>query len=256
MDTHSEIQILHVTAIEVTAQLLLRPQLLELQKAGFGVRVACCPTGEHFDRSLNSFDPIEIEFPRHLRPIKVVRACFRLVKLLRSMKPDVVHIHTPSVALTSRWIPRRFIPSETRVVYTVHGFAHMWNTGRSRDFILESAERVLAARTDLMLFVSAEDAQMAAQRGYKSTLRYLGNGVGDEWFSIAPPVREPGRLRILFVGRLVREKGILDLLDAVEGLPQIDLAIAGANVAGDRGSVSGEVGRLVSGPNFTNRFTS
>jgi glycosyltransferase involved in cell wall biosynthesis len=132
-----------------------------------------------------------------------------------------------------------------KIFYTVHGFAHQWNTGKPKDILLERLERVLAHRTDVMFFQSSEDLENAKIRHYKTDLEFLSNGVGDEWFALplAPPRK--GRLKALFVGRLVEEKGIIDLLDALANVPEVELTVVGSQLPSDRGGVAEQVARLV-----------
>ena len=163
------------------------------------------------------------------------------MRLVGDLEPDLVHLHTPAAALPARLLPRWLLPRRTRLIYTVHRLAHVWDSERSRDRLLERLERTLAPRTDALLFQSQEDLQHARELHYRSRLVYLGNGVEDEWFDIPAPVA-PGRpLRALFVGRLIREKGLLDLFGAVERAPQVSLTVCGAQLPTDRNGVESEL---------------
>lgn len=233
--------ILHVTAIEKSMTHLLLPQLRALRDAGFRVLVACAPEDDKFDDVLLDFEPNSLSFPRKPRPDVMTLALRDYLSLVDRVRPDVVHLHTPAVALPARCVPRSWLPRGTKVVYTVHGFAHKWNTESIKDAVLERVERQLASRTDLMLFQAQRDLAEARKRRYRSRLRYLGNGVGNEWFELCPALRGVGTLRLLYVGRLVREKGVLDLLDAVAKVPEVDLTVAGRALRGDRGDVTREV---------------
>jgi glycosyltransferase involved in cell wall biosynthesis len=231
--------------VEVTAIDQLEPQLATLQQRGFDVRLSCQPGLNGFDPSLLPFSPVEVRYPRRLDPIAMAKASKRMVAILNELRPAAVHLHTPATALPFRLIPRRFLPKGLKVFYTVHGFAHHWGTGKSKDFVLERAERMLARRTDVMLFQSGEDLENAQLHHYRSKLVLLGNGVGDEWFALPPLRRRQGPLRAMFVGRLVREKGILDLLEAMSHVPEAELVVVGEQLPSDRGGVGEEVARLV-----------
>jgi glycosyltransferase involved in cell wall biosynthesis len=233
--------VLHVAAVEYTAQVLLLPQLCHLAQRGYDVRLACAPDGPQFPPQFSQFRPIPLAFPRSPRPRAMSGAILSFVRAVGELKPDLVHLHTPAAALPARLLPRWLFPRRTRLVYTVHGFAHVWDSGRPRDRLLERLERRLAPRTDALLFQSQEDLRRAEELGYRSRLVYLGNGVEDDWFEI-PPADTPRRpLYALFVGRLIREKGLLDLFDALERVPNVRLTVSGAQLPTDRDGVELEL---------------
>jgi glycosyltransferase involved in cell wall biosynthesis len=229
--------ILHIAAVEYTATALLAPQLRWLNDHGYDARLACAPDGAQFRDSLADFRPVPLAFPRSGDPRRMLAAGRRFVALINELRPDIVHLHTPATAIPIRMIPRRLFPRRTRVVYTVHGFAHVWDGGGWRDLMLERVERQLAGRTDLMLFQSTEDLDQTRRHGYRTTLRYLGNGVEDLWFDVPPPAERRGPLRLIFVGRLVEEKGVLDLLEAMASVPDAELSLVGTELPTERHGV-------------------
>jgi len=245
--------VFHLAAIESTATYLLKPQMMALRDAGYVIRLGCKPTLDDFSSDLAIFRPVVVSFPRKLRPIAILLASVGIVRALRRERPAAVHLHTPAVAIPFRMIPRWLLPRGMKVIYTVHGYAHVWDERNLQNRLLERAEWLLAPKTDLMLFQSSEDLEQSLAHGYRAELRYLGNGVGDEWFSLPSPTRQPGRLRIMFVGRLIREKGILDLLDAVSVVDAIDLTIVGEQQPSDRGGVSREIDDFIEARGLSDR---
>jgi len=234
-------RIVHVAAVEYTARALLSPQMTMLQDRGYDVRLVCAPDGPEFGADLAGFAPATVAFPRSIRPAGMARALQQFRLVLADLDPDVVHLHTPSVAMTARLLPRRMLPARTQVLYTVHGFAHVWDRTSLRNTALERIERRLARRTDALLFQSREDLDEVRSRGYKTSTFYLGNGVQDEWFTGARSGSERVGRRGLFVGRLVREKGILDLLDALESAGDVAVGVAGAELPTERDGVGATV---------------
>lgn len=245
--------VLHVSAVQYTAELLLLPQMEALRDHGYDVRVAfACEPGMIPPR-LAAFDPVDVKFPRSPRPLTAGRALARFVTTLRVMRPDLVHLHSPAAALTIRCLPRALFPAGTQVAYTVHGFAHQWDAPSRRERFLERTERLLAARTDLMLFQSQEDLARARTSGYRSRLVYLGNGVEDEWFDVPQRLGRRGPLHALFIGRLVREKGLAELLDSVEQVPNVYLTLAGGQLGSERDGAEVLVRERASSPGLAGR---
>lgn len=234
-------RVVHVTAVEYTGRALLAPQMEVLQDRGYDVSLLCAPDAEDFGADLMRFNPERVQFPRSIRPLAMARANAEFCERIHALQPDIVHVHTPAVALTVRLLPRRRLPLGTKLVYTVHGFAHVWDRPSSRGTLLERAERTLARRTDALLFQSQEDLEQVRLRGYRTHTFYLGNGVQDDWFT-GP--RDPSQRvggRAMFVGRMIREKGILDLLDAVGLAPEINLRVAGTQLPTERDGVEDQV---------------
>lgn len=231
--------VVHLAAVAFTAEKLLLPQMDYLAKHGFRVRVACAPNRDGYPEDLQRFAPIDIRFPRTPRLLPMARAIKRLVGELRTLRPDILHLHTPAAAIPVRMIPRSLLPKDMKVFYTVHGYAHTWSN-KPADRFLKRVEKALSPRADITFFQSREDFDKARQHGFKGELRYLGNGVQDEWFDIASPDRGDV-LQLFFSGRLVREKGVLELAEAVADCEGVELTIAGAQLPTDRDGVEQEV---------------
>lgn len=240
--------LLHVAAVEFTARYLLAPQLHALADAGYDVRLACQPLGDQFDPHLHRFRPIQIAFPRTADPRSVAKAGLRLTRLVRELKPDLVHFHSPAAALPGRFAMALLGPRRPLVAYTVHGFPHQWDQRSRHSSWLMSAEWLLSFVSDLLLFQSQEDYVQAQKRHFRGRLTYLGNGVGDEWFvGPQPKARHAStassllpNLRVVFVGRLTEEKGVLDLLEALRHTSGVDLTIVGEHLPSDRDPVATE----------------
>lgn len=235
-------RVLHVAAVDFTATKLLAPQLHALGSAGYDVRLAVGRTDERFWGELGDLDPVDIAFPRGPRPLSMLGSTARLRRLVRDWQPDVLHLHTPAASAPVRALPRRAWPRDMRIFYTVHGYLHPWPTVTNRQRAAQRLEQWQSRRTDCSLFQSAEDLDEATRRGYGSRLVYLGNGVESSWFEQPTPApKAAGKLSVLFVGRLVKEKGVLDLIEAVAHVDGVELHVAGAALPSDRDPVDAEL---------------
>lgn len=234
--------VLHVAAVEFTASRLLRPQLTYLAGLGYEVRLACAPERGDFSSDLGDFDPIAVDFPRSLHPLAMGNAALKLRQIVNRIQPALVHFHSPAAAIPGRAVLSigRHSP---RLVYTVHGFLHTWDARSLRDRVVDRTERLLSRWTDTLLFQSAEDHTHAREVGYRGRLEYLGNGVPDELFETEASHGRNGPLQVVFVGRLVREKGVGELLEAARRLPDVQWTIVGDALPSDRDSVADDVER-------------
>src|SRR3954469_1761698 len=94
--------ILHVAAVEFTASRFLRPQLAHLASLGFDVRLACAPQGSVFAADLHAFEPVAVDFPRSLNPAAMTRAALELRRIVKRMRPALVHFHSPAASIPGR----------------------------------------------------------------------------------------------------------------------------------------------------------
>ena len=95
-------RVLHVTTVEFTATRLLLPQLRNLQERGFDVHLACRPDATTFAPELEPFCPTAVHFSRSGSATAMAKGTLDLLRLIRTLRPDVVHLHSPATALPAR----------------------------------------------------------------------------------------------------------------------------------------------------------
>jgi glycosyltransferase involved in cell wall biosynthesis len=135
-------------------------------------------------------------------------------------KPDVIHIHGVGPSLCA-WIPRLLSP-RTRVVVTFHSIDRNHDKwGRFARLMLRAGEWAACRFADRTIAVS-RSLENYCREVYGIDASYLPNGV------TAFPESNPGLLTewnlspgryILFVGRLIRLKGVHTLVNAYRQLP-------------------------------------
>ncbi len=94
-----DIRLLHITTVPQTLG-FFHGQIAFLKKRGFDIYAVSSPgeTGEQFSKEEGvPFYPIPMS--RDIDPLGDLRALMRLWKLLRNIKPDIVHAHTPKGGL-------------------------------------------------------------------------------------------------------------------------------------------------------------
>lgn len=129
-------------------------------------------------------------------------------------KYDVVHIHAEGPAAMC-WLPKLF---GKRVIVTVHGLDHQrakWG-GIGKKYIL-SGERKAVKYADEIIVLSKKVQDYFLQT-YNRKTQFIPNGVIHPEFRAAKMISKTYHLKkdsyLLFVGRLVPEKGIQYLLKA------------------------------------------
>lgn len=168
--------------------------------------------------------------PHLVRPISIwndLRALGELIQLFRREKPDIVHANTPKASLlgmVAAWICR--VPHR---IYTVTGLRFETSTGFMR-WLLKTMERITCACATKVI----PEGQGVKKTLYREHITSKSmavlhngniNGIDLEYFDLTPEVVERanrireevgGSFTYLFVGRIVRDKGITELVDAFE----------------------------------------
>lgn len=162
------------------------------------------------------FRPVPIN-QQSLSIFSIVGAIIAFWTLCRSQKPDVFHAFTikPTVAgLIAAWLAR--VP--TRVA-TVAGLGHVF-VSSSR---LVRQVGILSLRLSLLAanrvyFYNEHDREAYVGLGivkFEKTRIILGSGVDTlHYEALALPNGE--RLQLLYVGRIIQEKGIIELISAMQ----------------------------------------
>jgi glycosyltransferase involved in cell wall biosynthesis len=230
-------------AVDFTAWHFLRPLGCRLKQEGFDVVIAC-GSGYYVEKlRQEGFSVLENPIARSMNPVLHVAEIWRTYRLLRRERFDVVHVHTPIAALVGRvaaWLAR--VPIR---IYTAHGFYFHEGMPPAKQRFHILLERFGARFGDFIMTVSGEDEETALKERIAKPGRVetIYNGVDVRLFDpamfpsssqndVRTKLGIPHNARVVgFVGRLVREKGILELVQAIAQLtqefPDIRLLVVG-----------------------------
>jgi len=250
-------KILQVCAVDFTLHHFLVPLINELRRRDHEV-IAACADGPFAKRLRATGLRIEtIPFSRNVLALwSHVRAYRTLTLLLRDERFDIIQVHTPIAAAIGRlaaWKER--VPV---VVYTAHGFyfhERMWLLQR---LIFLTIEWFLGRFTDVLFTQSQEDALTAERFSLCKTgrIKAIGNGVDPKVFYPAMSLEDRKRRRlalgtkpeacvIMMVGRLVVEKGYLELFSAMAHL-DAQLWVVGEHLPSDHAkSIEKDIDRVL-----------
>jgi glycosyltransferase involved in cell wall biosynthesis len=220
-------RLLHVTTSDMSLDLLLGPQLRAFGAAGYEVHTASAP-GPHVG-SLTAAGIVHHPLrhaTRSTAPHHDLLAVAELYRLFRAVRPDIVHTHNPKPGVYGRLAARAAgIPL---VVNTQHGLYAQPTDRLRRRLPVYALERVAAGFGDIELVQNEEDvATLRRLRVPGGKLQLLGNGIDLTRFGPDPHARDAVRgelglrgdqLLVGTIGRLVREKGIGDFLEAARSI--------------------------------------
>ena len=240
-------KILHVVNISFVIPYFLGEQLIYFSERGFEEYIACSPS-EELPRyaDLYNFRYTEVEITRQISLVKDIKAIYHIWKFIKRNKIDVVVGHTPKGGMCA--MIASFLAGTHCRIYFRHGLVYETSHGIKR-FILKSVDRITSLLATRIVCVSESVARKSIEDGLNSPKKQVilnrgtCNGIEVNRFNpsqINPSMRiqlqakydiTPSQFVIGYVGRLVRDKGIKELVDAFEIVhqkyPQTKLLLVG-----------------------------
>ncbi|WP_298787496.1 glycosyltransferase family 4 protein [uncultured Marinococcus sp.] len=229
-------KILQVCAVDLTVDKLLMPLILESRQNGFETEVACKDTGLTNGLKKENINFFNVNIDRSISLISNLSSIFELYKIMKKGKYDIVHVHTPVAALIARIAAK--LARVNKVVYTAHGFYFHEEMSKKKYYFFFTLEKYAAKfLTDWLLLQSIEDYQLALENNFISSdkIIHLSNGVdltdkfNPELINQNHILKLKKELKIndkeivfIFIGRLVKEKGIVELLKAFDNVSKFN----------------------------------
>lgn len=240
------LKILHITTVPQSLG-FIKGLVSHLKTNGYEVEVLSSPGEllEQFSQTLHVCAHA-VEMPRRITPMGDLRSLVKVWRVLRHTKPAIVHAHTPKgglLGILGAWFAH--VPIR---IYHIHGLPLVTAKGYKR-VLLRWSERIscLLANQVLCVSHSVREVTLRERLCPPSKIKVLLNGsiggidavafdpnqynvtaqneVRRQW-SIPPDSPVLG-----FVGRIVRDKGIVELITAWNKLkaefPDLHLLIVG-----------------------------
>ena len=250
-------KIIQVCAVDSTMSGLLRELNTQILDEDYNL-IGVCSKGKNTEKLIEEgFNIKNIHIDRSIKPIENIKTISRLTKFFIEEEPDIVHVHTPVASVLGRIAAKRAkVPI---VIYTAHGFYFHENMSKFKYKIFLNIEKHMARKyTDFIFTQSKEDCETALENNFidENRILIIGNGV-DIWGKFNPTNINDEEIKelyeefkidkddkvITFIGRLVGEKGILDLLEAFDSIddPKVKLLVVGNAAQGERDTTTKEL---------------
>lgn len=219
-----------ISAVDMTFKILLIAQIKAAQKAGYEVHGVCSegPNSDSLRQQGIKMYPVKIK--RSISPFSDLIALWKMYCYFKREKIDIVHTHTPKCSLLGQVAAK--LAGVRIIVNTIHGFYFHENMNPLVRRFYIAMEWIAARCSTIILSQNPEDIETAVKLGIckQGKIKLLGNGVDLSKFD---PARVDADFRrrkraetsvpanaivVGIIGRLVKEKGYLDLFEAMRNV--------------------------------------
>lgn len=239
------IRVLHAVTVSKSLK-LMKGQLSYLKNLGYEVSVVSSP-GKEIDTfaEMEKVNIKQIKMAREISPLSDIISLIKVIRYLLKYRPHIVNTGTPKAGLllsVAAWLTR--VPIR---VYTVRGLKLETASGYKRKILLFT-ERIACLCSHRIIAVSESLRKriIELKLAPKEKIVVLGSGSSNgiqvsraqELSKMNVDINvEADSFRIGFVGRITKDKGIIELLQAFRNLRKkyhnIKLIILGDFETGD-----------------------
>lgn len=245
---HNDKHILHVVNIYFVIPYFLGGQFEYFRELGYELDVVCSgsPYLAPYARQHN-FGYREIPILRSINPIQDFKSIRQICRYIKDRQVGIVVGHTPKgglLSMVAAWLMR--VPKR---VYFRHGLVYQTSTGLKR-FILMSVDRLASLLATKIVCVSPSVLEQSIKDKLSPAHKQIVLGKGtcsgvDTQGKFNPQNINPEKMSLLrqkwgvedsdwvvgYTGRLVRDKGIMELVDALDLVkvnnPRLKLLLVG-----------------------------
>jgi len=223
--------LLHVVTVPQTLLAFFAGQLEYMKKNGFEVTAISSPGPQiELVERRDNIKIWQVPMLRRISPLADIVAFFRLFKTIRALRPTIVHAHTPKAGFLG--MITAYLAGVKIRIFTLHGVRSAGIVGIKKK-IIEGIERLTCRLAQKVFAVSNSVYQEALDLDYcrKDKMKVLANGTcnGVDARGRFNPEKCPKELGVrirqkyeipedalvlCYVGRIVRDKGITELMQA------------------------------------------
>ena len=227
-------KLIRITTVPISFKVLLKGQLRFMASNGFDVKGVSSDGEELKEVRENEGIAMEaINMSRKITPFQDLKSLWKMWNFLRKEKPQIVHTHTPKAGIIGMLAAR--LAGVPHRLHTVAGLPLMEATGIKRKILnfvekltYSSATRVYPNSKGLYDFILQN--HFTQSNKLKIIANGSSNGINTTFFSPAQvseiekvALREklniqPDDFVFVFVGRIVSDKGINELIKAFSEL--------------------------------------
>ena len=223
-------KLVRITTVPLSLHVLLKGQMRYMRENGFDV-IMVSDDGKELEQVIKDENCTHIIVPmtREITPVKDLSAVYRLTKLFKKLRPDIVHSHTPKAGLLAM-MAAKYAGVPVRI-HTVAGLRFMTVKGNKRRLLINMEK--LTARFATHVWPNSKSLLAYIKKHRLSPERKLevigagsSNGIDLSRYSetaldnnlVAETKKQISYDESLFyflsAGRIVKDKGIEELVPA------------------------------------------
>lgn len=224
------IKIIRTSTVPDSLNVFCKGFLRELQeKEGYEIIAVCSPgTALEEIKEREGVKTIAVPMERHISPVRDLKSLWSLIKVFRKERPVMVHSMTPKAGLLcmmAAWVCR--VPVR---LHTFTGLVFPTAVGLTKKILIFTDRLTCACATHIIPEGEGVKNDLLSYKITKKPLKVLGygnvRGIDLKHFNPESPevqaealkIRKPDVFTFIFIGRLVRDKGINELIQAFSRL--------------------------------------
>jgi len=228
----SKTRLLRITTVPISLKLLLEGQLSYFQQQGFEVMAVSAEGPEVKDIIDSGVRHEIVPMTRKITPFKDLVTLFNIIRIIRKFSPDIVHTHTPKAGLLG--MMAAFLCRVPHRLHTVAGLPLMESGGLKRYLLVATEKITYACATKVYPNSRGLYNYIVENFSTITPVKVIGrgssNGIDTDFFKRdGSLINEAKRIRydhgigddeivFSFVGRIVKDKGIGELIAAFTSL--------------------------------------
>ncbi len=231
-------KLIRITTVPISLKYLIKGQMRFMSKNGFDVTMISAG-GEEIKEVIKNEDCKHLIFPltRKITPIQDLKAVLKLFRYLKKEKPYIVHTHTPKAGIVG--MLASYLAGVPIRLHTVAGLPLM-EVREVKRFVLNFVEK-LTYKCSTRVYPNSYGLKKIILKNRftsENKLKVIGNGSSNgidtsyfdpELFSIKDNEDLKTNLGIkktdfvfIFVGRIVSDKGINELIEAFDKMSLVE----------------------------------
>lgn len=211
-------KVLHIVSVSFSLRYFVGNQFHYFKEKGYEFHVACSDSPDFTALSREfGFTPFPVPILRSINPLQDIKSIYRLYQYIRREQFDIVIAHSPKGGLIG--ILAAYLARTPKRIFFRHGLVFETVTGLKKHLLI-NIERLIGFCATSIVNVSPSIARVSDQLQLNSSSKnvLLGNGTcnGIDITKFKPRFgyKDTTVFTIGFVGRMSKDKGLIELVDA------------------------------------------